>query len=294
MDFSGGCGAGSGSFTMQMKTANRYQLVGLIPADKTGVRVSLQAENDLDIQLHDIDDNDIYREGRAVVAWCRTPCNLGVLNKRTEEATNYKGMAVTYSGYGGVEEMKGNEFVDIRGSTSVEFTLGVLAFEPGAAMVSYSWEASTSGCCMGTAPCDGRFLADLGTREVKSLGEVPVGKKDVVINLKSDSDMDIQLVAYEDMADGSVVATQLIGYCGSNDNLCDRGLLGNNDGTEETLEWGGRMYTYSGYDGVAGEKGHEWVRIAGVTNVHLEMRVYGFRAGIADVTYEFFEVPERA
>jgi hypothetical protein len=55
-------------------------MLGYIPVGKVGVRVSLEASADLDIQLYDVDMNATYTEGKVVVGWCETPCNIGYLS----------------------------------------------------------------------------------------------------------------------------------------------------------------------------------------------------------------------
>jgi len=45
--------------------------------------------------------------------------------------------------------------------------------------------------------------------------------------------------------------------------------------------------TWSGYNGVNGHKGHEYIKITGDTTEMMVMKVYGYEAGSADVTYSW-------
>jgi hypothetical protein len=52
-----------------------------------------------------------------------------------------------------------------------------------------------------------------------------------------------------------------------------------------------RRYEYSGYEGVDGHFGQEFVQIRGDTNTVLAMKAFGYAAGNATVTYTYFEPP---
>ncbi|GMI42364.1 hypothetical protein TrCOL_g3935, partial [Triparma columacea] len=72
---------------------------------------------------------------------------------------------------------------------------------------------------------------------------------------------------------------------------CNQGPLGNNDGSPEETTYEDVKYGYSGYEGVGGVKGNEFLQLTGVTNRPLKMGAFGFAAGTFNVEYEYYEVP---
>ena len=70
---------------------------------------------------------------------------------------------------------------------------------------------------------------------------------------------------------------------------CNHGTLGNNDGSPEFAVHSGLNYSYSGYHGGQTEAtyGHEFVALAGTTNLPLEMRAFGYAAGTANIQYQY-------
>ncbi|MCA9679211.1 MAG: hypothetical protein KC464_29545, partial [Myxococcales bacterium] len=126
-----------------------------------------------------------------------------------------------------------------------------------------------SDCSSGS----GSFTDAIPYRSTKSVGLIPVGKRDVSIELDSAVDVDVQLV---DRATG----TQIIAW--------PSGLL--HGATAACTTYRDVEYCYSGYDGVGGAKGHETIAIHGDTNTELEMRAYGYVAGDAEVRYAWLPV----
>ena len=104
-----------------------------------------------------------------------------------------------------------------------------------------------------------------------------MGKKDLRITLEAQSDVDIQLY---DKAAAAVVTCgpdgkAIIGYFDGED-ACKKGFLGNNDdGGEESATYSGLDFSYSGYSGVGGNLGNEYIQIEGVTNSVLNMKALG-------------------
>lgn len=45
--------------------------------------------------------------------------------------------------------------------------------------------------------------------------------------------------------------------------------------------------TYSGYNGVDGKKGHEFIEVEGTTPTILTMKAFGYQAGYATVNYSW-------
>ena len=68
---------------------------------------------------------------------------------------------------------------------------------------------------------------------------------------------------------------------------CSKGTLGNNDGTKESTVYKGMTISYSGYYGVNGKMGFEYIRLEGEVLTPLIMKAFAFEAGNAKVTYEW-------
>ena len=121
---------------------------------------------------------------------------------------------------------------------------------------------------------------------VVNIGLIPQGKKDLEVRLYAPSDVDVQLYDTENTTVFSE-GTAIIGYC--DQPGCNKGLLGNNDGTAESADYRGRRYSYSGYDGDGASKGNEYIRVAGVSNTALMMKAYGYQSGQALISYSYYE-----
>lgn len=67
------------------------------------------------------------------------------------------------------------------------------------------------------------------------------------------------------------------------------GTLGSDAG-EKTAKYDGMTVSYSGYEGVDGQPGKEWITITGETSTALEMKAFAFEAGDALVEYEWDRV----
>jgi len=148
------CVGGSGTFSVNLTTANQQIDVGTIPAGKWNVRVNLSAITDVDVQIFDTDDISKFSEGKAVVAWCFDPskCNIGELgSKTTADSTTYKDMKVTYSGYHGTNvNHAGDEYVWIDGKSTVALSMKAFAYQTGVAKIDYTWDGKQTKQCLGT------------------------------------------------------------------------------------------------------------------------------------------------
>ena len=69
------------------------------------------------------------------------------------QATTYNGMMIEYSGYFGVENKAGKEYIKINGEVKSPLQIRILARENGKANVEYSWGNSRSPCCLGAGAC---------------------------------------------------------------------------------------------------------------------------------------------
>ena len=290
-DWGAGCEGGSGQFITSIAAGTTVD-VGSIPAGKWTVVAKVTASSDVDVQLFDADDTTTYAEGKAIVAWVEDPAtaNGGALGaEEGEAAATYEGMHITYSGYGGVGGSPGKEFIRIDGEATRTLNLKAFAFEAGDALVEYSWGRTQTPCCMATAACGGSLTLAVEEGASADVGEIPVGKNDLRVTLVESAGEDVDVQLY-DLGDTSKWpgGAAIVAYCESASGNC--GPLGNNDGSAETATYGGLEYAYSGYMGVDGNAGNEFVQVSGVTNTQLSMKVFGYAAGTAAVTYEYYEV----
>ena len=121
---------------------------------------------------------------------------------------------------------------------------------------------------------NGSFDQDILHRQVVTVGDIPSAKRGVMIQLDSPEDVDIQLI---DQATGHAIIAW------PNGDL--------NGPTQDCTTWLGTTYCYSGYNGVGGQKGDEWIEVRGDTSRPLVMKAFGYAAGDAVVTYSWDAVP---
>ena len=288
-DWGAGCEGGNGTFNVNMSHVGELVSIGLIPKNKWNVRIYLTATADVDVQIYDSHDVSKFPEGKAVVAWCANPktCNLGTLGSdEGVDYVDYKGMRVGYSGYGGMGGMPGKEWISVEGVSTTNLVMKAFAFEAGLAMVSYHFDREQSPECLGLQPFTGTFSMDVKKDGVVDVGTIPRGKKNLWVRLYAQTDVDIQLYDTEDRSKFSQ-GKAIVGYCEGN---CNKGLLGNNDdGSEESAEYKGLIYEYSGYNGDGKAYGNEYLRVVGKSNTKLAMKAYGYAAGNAIVSYSYYE-----
>ena len=122
--------SGTGHFTQEI-THNDISLVGTIPPNINNLEVNLTSAKDLDIQLYGED-------GTAIIAW---PNGL-VKGARIQHIT-YNGMNIEWSGYDGVNNQKGHEYIKITNTTTERLTMKVYGYEAGYAEVNYRWGDGT-------------------------------------------------------------------------------------------------------------------------------------------------------
>ena len=103
--------------------------VGLIPAGKADIRIDLQSEEDVDIQLYDGDE--------ALVQWPD-----GQLNGPSESSLEHEGVTITYSGYNGDGTNFGYEYITISGTLTSDLTMKAYGYASGTAEVEYAWGVS--------------------------------------------------------------------------------------------------------------------------------------------------------
>jgi len=117
--------AGSGSFSQAIPKGDTIE-VGVIPAGKSNVKVTLTCDDDVDVQIYDGDT--------AIVMW-----PSGILNGAGEQSTTYKGMTIRYSGYNGDGSNLGHEYIMVEGTVSMNLTMKAFGYKAGTAKVDYFW-----------------------------------------------------------------------------------------------------------------------------------------------------------
>jgi len=288
-NFGDSCKGGQGTASVVFNKTNDVTNIGIIPSGQRDLDVRLVSDNgeDIDIQVTDLDDTAIYYVGKAVVASCnlnRDPnCNQGLLSGSSVASVDYKNNRYTYSGWSGQNGNRGDEYVRIIGDLNTRVLVSAYAYQQGKAQVTYSWTGSQSACCLGTSTCTGNFNLYVPRFDYSVLGNIPTGVQSVRIDLTSTTDVDIQLFDLDDtsqFAEGKAI----IAFCAGAG--CNLGVLGTSP-TPETAVYQGLTYSYSGFGGVNGVRGNEYIEISGTTNRRLEMRAYGYEGGVAGVNYSF-------
>ncbi len=137
----------------------------------------------------------------------------------------------------------------------------------GTAFADFDWGTD---CSDG----EGTFTQAVPFRAYATVGTIPAGKRGVEVLLDAENDVDVQLI---DVATGAEIIAWPNGLVSSSGEGC---------ATFEGLE-----YCYSGYNGTNGNYGDEYIRVNGATNRDLEMRIYGYQAGDAQVNYRWSAVP---
>lgn len=261
----GDCSGGNGNFKQSIENYGgdyeKVVKVGDIPIGLKDLKISLTSDKDVDIRLY-------AENGTKIIHW-----PYGQLNGANKKSTTYNGVTIEYSGYNGVNGKLGNEYIIISGTTKNSFEMKAFGYKAGFAEVKYSW-AGKEGCS--STPKDsgnGDFKQEIKHQSIIKVGDIPKGVNNLLIKLKSDKDLDIQLY---DKADGQAIVKW-------SDN--DKGIL--NGPKAEITNYKGMKIEWSGYNGDGTGKGNEYIEITGITSTELEMKAYGYEAGFADVHYEW-------
>jgi hypothetical protein len=246
--------SGSGSFQQEVLQDDVIE-VGEIPAGKEGVFIELVSDNDVDIQLYD------KETGKMIIGW--TPGNTSL---RYKTVKTHQGVRIEYSGYWGVDNEWGHEYIRITATTNRALIMKVFGYVPGFAEVRYSW-VWTQGCTPDESG-EGSFEQDISKDAAVEVGILPPGLSNVYIELISDNDVDIQIYDYE-------TGKMVLGWIPGKISL-----------RYETMEtYQGVAIEYSGYWGIDGDWGHEYIRIPGTTNRTLVLKAFGYVPGYATVNY---------
>lgn len=252
--------SGSGTFEQQIvHYAGDYEnaaTVGQIPQGIEGLRIELISDEDVDIRLYGSNDDKI-------VHW-----PYGIHNQQGLATKPYKDVNITYSGYNGLNGEKGHEFIEVDSSTPTAMTMKAFGYKAGYATVNYSWTGKVD--CTTSHEGNGTFQQEILHQATNLVGTIPPNIHNLEINLTSDKDLDIQLYAKDGTA---IVSWQ------------PTGLL--SGPTQQNILYHDMNITWSGYNGTDDQTGHEYIKITGNTTEMLVMKVYGYEAGFADVTYRW-------
>lgn len=257
-DWGGDCDQGDGRFDQSIEEDALIE-VGVIPAGKRQVTITLRSDEDIDVQLYD------EKTGEALVAWPD-----GRLNGASEATLSYGGLEIVYSGYNGLDGELGHESITLRGTTDRAFVMKAFGYQSGSATVTYSFKASTTCWEKGA----GSFVKQVEEDAFAMVGTIDSGLLNVYIELDSyyGRDIDIQLIDAE--SGNEIVAWP-------------NGLL--QGASEEEVIYESMTIRYSGYNGTAGDWGREWIEVQGFTSKSLQLKVFGYQSGHARVTYRFGE-----
>jgi len=252
--------SGSGTFEQQINHYHGHYenaiTVGTIPKGIKGLQINLISDKDVDIRLY-------AENGDKIVHWPH-----GILNKSYLETKPYKKTNITYSGYNGVAGKQGHEFIEINGTLSTAMTMKAFGYKAGYARVNYSWKGKEG--CKSNQNGSGFFTQKILENKTNLVGTIPAGIENLHIKLTSEKDVDVQLYGEDGTAIVSWKPKGLI-YGPNEDNITHHKM---------NIFW-------SGYNGTQGEKGHEYIKIPNKTSETLTMKVFGYEAGDANVTYSW-------
>jgi len=258
--------SGSGTFEQEIiYYAGDYEnasTVGEIPEGIQGLNIQLISDKDVDIRLYGDTSSNMQDK---IVHWPH-----GMLKRHNEESVTYNGAEVTYSGYNGVNNQKGHEFITVTGSTPTVMTMKAFGYRAGSATVNYSWTGKDG--CTENKNGTGHFEQEILAKQTSLVGTIPPNIQNVEIKLTSSKDLDIQLYSE---AGTPIVSWNPIGL------ISGSGV--------QTVQYNGMTIEWSGYNGTNGNKGHEYIKVTGLTTEMLVLKVYGYQAGTADVEYSWGE-----
>lgn len=191
----GGACSGSGEFRQQIAQDARL-VVGDIPSGLEGLEIAMiTTGDDVDIQLTSGETEVINWEG-------------DIINEGSVVTKTWSNDAITYSGYGGDGINAGNEYVMFKDGTSNAYRMWAYGYQPGVAVVTYSWTGQTGCTGEGGGPDPfgkGNFRQVIEDGAVVVVGDLPAGLTDVYVRLDSEADIDIQLY------DGDVAVVDWVG-----------------------------------------------------------------------------------
>jgi uncharacterized protein YkwD len=253
--------AGSGTFQQQIPFFGIAE-VGELPIGVSGVEINLTSTQDIDIQLYD------KITGEQIIHW-----PYGILAGSGYQSLVYHDVFIEWSGYNGEGGNPGNEFIRITGAndpsapSSRAFIMKVFGYTAGLANVNYTWDGAI---CDDSGSGSGSFEQQIVKDDIVIVGEIPGGINNLEISLESPNDVDIQL--YDAESGTAIVAWP-------------SGIL--KGSTTESIIYENMEIEWSGYNGVDGKPGYEYIKINGETQKTLIMKAFGYESGVAAVTYSW-------
>ena len=115
------------------------------------------------------------------------------------------------------------------------------------------------------------------------VGDIPAGQVGLRVGLTASQDLDIRIYDSDDNSrfdDGRAI----VAWC-QDPNACNFGLL-NTPGYARTT-YKGMDVEYSGFDGVDGNQGNEYIKV-NETTIPIKMTAFAFRTGEVDVAYSWY------
>jgi len=133
-------------------------------------------------------------------------------------------------------------------------------------------------------------------REARDIGDIPIGKRNLVVQLESSFDIDLQLYDASDTSsflEGKAIIA--FSTCDEADPACNKALLGTDPG-EKCALYKSVNICYSGFKGVkdpvtgADRPGYEFVRVEGTTPSTFKLKGFAYKAGKAKIRYTYYEL----
>ena len=270
-DFTAACD-GAGEFS-QYVPKNAKTTVGEIPTGRVDLEVALTTEDgaDVDIQL-------IASDGTIIIGWpvSEVGSYMTLSGADGDVCGDYQGVKYCYSGYNGVDHNQGSEWLRIHGLLNDTVTMKAFGYGAGLASVTYSYRNST---CNEVGK--GSFDLTVTKGETATVGTIVKGVYNIGVGIEAGGeDIDVTLTDGTDQ-------TLVVGWEG-------RFL---NGGDVDSVLYKDMAISYSGYNGVGGDYGREWIKVESKTTVSLIMGAYGYfsynapagTTGTATIDYHWSE-----
>merc|ERR1712057_62691 len=134
-------------------------------------------------------------------------------------------------------------------------------------------------------PCKGgkgSFTKKMKQNERVTVGVIPANTNNVVVNLRTDKDVDAELWTANGKREIAIVAWMV-------------GKI--NSPTKASIKYAGAQINYSGYNGITNKNGmnfgHEDIGIKGQCKVGFMMKAYAFQSGTARINYSWGADPKK-
>jgi hypothetical protein len=255
-----GVKSGSGRFSKFVPRDDRV-FIGKVPVGIKDLSINLTANTDLDVELW---DGDVF-----VVGW-ESGGSRALIYGDTQTTGEYNGVQIDWSGWAGVDGNPGHESIRITGVTKNSFSMRAFGYNAGSVRVEYSWAgADVDGPAINGA---GRFSKTVPQNGRATIGTIPAGVDSLEIDLTASHDLDIELWD-EDIF---VVGWQVNGK---------KSLIYGS--SPVTGFYHGVRISWSGWDGVGGVKGTEYIRMSGTTQNSYLVKVFGYQEGDVTVDYRW-------